>query len=69
MPTEDIMDKTKTMKLIKAQDELIKEQKKVIEKLFELNRNCINEWKNSFWLFVLLLILTNLWWMVSYLLK
>ena len=63
------MDKTKTMKLIKAQDELIKEQKKVIEKLFELNRNCINEWKNSFWLFVLLLILTNLWWMVSYLLK
>jgi len=69
MPTEDIMDKIKTMKLIKAQDELIKEQKKVIEKLFELNRNCINEWKNSFWLFVLLLILTNLWWMVSYLLK
>jgi len=63
------MDKIKTMKLIKAQDELIKEQKKVIEKLFELNRNCINEWKNSFWLFVLLLILTNLWWMVSYLLK
>jgi len=69
MPTEDIMDKIKTMKLIKAQDELIKEQKKVIEKLFELNREILREWENSLWKSVLCIILINLLWAVLYLLK
>jgi len=63
------MDKIKTMKLIKAQDELIKEQKKVIEKLFELNREILREWENSLWKSVLCIILINLLWAVLYLLK